>query len=103
MAEQKTNDRPAGCGFGRDTRKLLFALLGVLCALLLATVGMAGSAHGAAGAARKEASALQVNVAQHEDRWTQLGPRLQRIEDKLDRLLEGRHSISGRPYESPGT
>ena len=98
-----TEAKAPGCGFGRDTRKLLFTLLTVICAMLLATITLAGAARSAASAAQEEAGALKVSIGQHEDRWKQLDPRLARIEDKLDRLLEGRRSISGRPYESPGT
>lgn len=80
--------KTGGCDFGRDTRGLLFKLLTVVCALLLAAVSVAGMAHNAAADAREAVSAMEVGAGQREDRWKQLDPRLTRIEDKLDKLLE---------------
>lgn len=79
----------AGCTFGHQTRKLIFGLIGPLSLLVMAAIGIASAGYGQAGAARQAAGALEICVAQHEDRWKQLGPRLQRIEDKIDRLIEG--------------
>jgi len=78
-----------GCDYGKETRSTMFKLFTVLCTLLISTLTVACFAQSAAAGARKDAARLETGAATREDRWKQLDPRLERIEDKIDMLLLG--------------
>lgn len=82
--------KQSGCDYGKGTRSTMFKLF--TAAILLFTGGMAlaGFAVKAGAATGTVADEVRLGAAVREERWKQLDPRLERIEEKIDQLLDRR-------------